>query len=86
MATTGCFRKRRGHLFLEYEAEDLASFLQMALLNGWGGYVLPQANYANAFFSHDEYISFFAERAENLAEVREAFKIESSRTDTHEVG
>jgi hypothetical protein len=64
-----------GHLFLEYEAEDLASFLQVAMLNGWGGYVLPQADYVNAFFSHDEYIAFFAEREESLAEVREAFKI-----------
>ena len=62
-----------GHLFLEYETEDLASFLQLALLNGWGGYVLPQADYVNAFFSHDEYITFFAELAANLAEVRETF-------------
>lgn len=59
-----------GHLFLEHESEDLASFLQIAILNGWGGYVLPQANYVNAFFSHDEYIDFFAERPDNLADVR----------------
>src|SRR5262249_6209516 len=39
-----------GHLFLEHEAEDLASFLQLAMLNGWGGYVLTEANYVNAFF------------------------------------
>jgi hypothetical protein len=49
-----------GHLFLEYETEDLASFLQIAMLNGWGGYVLTQADYANAFFSHDEYIDLFS--------------------------
>ena len=62
-----------GHLFLEHEAEDLASFLQMAMLNGWGGYVLTQANYVNAFFSHDEYIDFFAKPdVGGLAEVREA--------------
>ena len=30
------------------------------MLNGWGGYILTQANYVNAFFSHDEYIDFFA--------------------------
>ena len=24
-----------GHLFLEYESEDLATFLQVAMLNGW---------------------------------------------------
>ncbi|MES1244437.1 MAG: hypothetical protein ABUT39_22725 [Acidobacteriota bacterium] len=59
-----------GHLFLEHEAEDLASFLQVAMLNGWGGYLLTQADYVNAFFSHDEYIDFFAEREEALADVR----------------
>jgi hypothetical protein len=60
-----------GHLFLEHESEDLASFLQIAMLNGWGGYVLTQANYVNAFFSHDEFIDFFATLDSNLAEVRE---------------
>jgi len=49
-----------GHLFLGHESEDLTSFLQIAMLNGWGGYVLTQADYLNAFFSHDEYIDFFA--------------------------
>jgi hypothetical protein len=61
-----------GHLFLEHEAEDLTSFLQVAMLNGWGGYVLTQANYLNAFFSHDEYIDFFAGPHGNLGEVRDA--------------
>jgi hypothetical protein len=69
-----------GHLFLDYEAEDLASFLQIAMLNGWGGYLLTQANYVNAFFSHDEYIDFFAERSENLEEVRQALSPKHERT------
>lgn len=30
------------------------------MLNGWGGYVLTHANYANVFFSHDEFIDFFS--------------------------
>src|SRR3954451_4947743 len=59
-----------GHLFLEHEAEDLASFLQVAMLNRWGGYLLAQANYLNAFFSHDEFIDFYGEREEHLADVR----------------
>jgi hypothetical protein len=62
-----------GHLFLGHESEDLASFLEVAMFNGWGGYVLTQANYANAFFSHDEYIDFFAEIDENLAGIRKEF-------------
>jgi hypothetical protein len=61
-----------GHLFLEHEAEDLASFLQLSMLNGWGGYVLTEANYANAFFSHDEYIDFFSENSAILADIRKA--------------
>lgn len=68
-----------GHLFLEYETEDLASFLQVAMLNGWGGYFLTQANYVNAFFSHDEYIDFFARSDQNLAEVRTALGGSSHR-------
>jgi len=60
-----------GHLFLEHETEDLASFLQVAMLNGWGGYVLTQADYVNAFFSHDEHIDFFAKHEANLTDVRE---------------
>lgn len=59
-----------GHLFLAHESEDLASFLQIAMLNGWGGYVLPHAPYVSAFFSHDEYINFYAESEADLAEVR----------------
>ena len=58
---------------MEHEAEDLASFLQVAMLNGWGGYVLTHGNYMNAFFSHDEYIDFFAKpEIGGFTEVREA--------------
>ncbi len=67
-----------GHLFPPHESEELASFLQIAILNGWGGYVLTQAGYVNAFFSHDEYIDFFAERSENLADVRKALTTSSN--------
>ena len=66
-----------GHLFLEHESEDLASFAQLAMLNGWGGYILTHADYVNAFFSHDEYIDFFAKLDANLAEVREKFGAET---------
>jgi hypothetical protein len=62
-----------GHLFLEYESEDLGTFLQLAMLCGWGGYVLTEANYVNAFFSHDEYLDFFTSTPENLSELRPYF-------------
>lgn len=60
-----------GHLFLADEADDLASFAQVAMTNGWGGYILSEANRVNAFFSHDEYIEFFASAPEMMNEVRE---------------
>jgi hypothetical protein len=59
-----------GHLFLGYEAEDLASFLQVCMINGWGGFLLTESDYVNVFFSHDEYIDFFASEESNLDEVR----------------
>jgi hypothetical protein len=63
-----------GHLFLDYEAADLASFLQVSVMNGWGGYLLTEADYVNAFFSHDEYMDFYSENSGLLAEVEEALK------------
>jgi len=70
-----------GHLFLEYESEDFSTFLQVAMLSGWGGFILTSANYVNAFFSHDEYIDFFTSTPENLTELRPYFeKSKSART------
>jgi hypothetical protein len=65
-----------GHLFLGYELEDLTSFFQLSMLNGWGGYALSQADYVNVFFSHDEYIDFFTENMD-LSEFLRDLKAES---------
>lgn len=70
-----------GHLFLQHEAEDLGSYLQLAMLNGWGGYVLTDANYVNVFFSHDEFIDFFAEQEAALIDVRKSLGTDHSATD-----
>jgi hypothetical protein len=59
-----------GHLFLEYEMEDLVSFLQLSMLNGWGGYILTGADYVNVFFSHDQYLRFYAKEKSSLIEIR----------------
>jgi hypothetical protein len=69
----GLLHESPGHLFLEHESEDLASFTQMAMLNGWGGYLLTHANYVNMFFSHDEYMDFYAELPKNLNDIRRYF-------------
>jgi len=70
-----------GHLFLEHETEALASFLQLSMLNGWGGYVLTEANYVNAFFSHDEYIDFFGDDSATLQNIRKILGPSQSTTD-----
>jgi hypothetical protein len=49
------------------------------MLNGWGGYLLTQAGYVNAFFSHDEYIEFFARDRQSLEWVGAALGVEDSR-------
>jgi hypothetical protein len=62
-----------GHFLLNYEMEDLATFLQVAVTNGWGGYILTQANYVNAFFSHDEYMDFFSSNQATIANLRRRY-------------
>jgi hypothetical protein len=62
-----------GHLFQNYEMADLATFLQVAATNGWGGYILTSLIYVNAFFSHDEYIHFFASNDSITQAIRERF-------------
>jgi hypothetical protein len=52
-----------GHYFHDYEAADLVSFLQVAILNGWDAHLLPVGGYARAFVSHDEYVDFVAKDA-----------------------
>jgi hypothetical protein len=47
-----------GHLFLEYEAADLVSFLEVGIVCGWDIHLLPARGYARAFVSHDEWVSF----------------------------
>jgi len=71
-----------GYLFLEYESEDLASFLQVAMLNGWGGYLLTEADYANMFFSHDEYIDFYDKLHNHVAEIRANLSPQITKDET----
>ncbi|HEX4053096.1 MAG TPA: hypothetical protein VHX86_02415 [Tepidisphaeraceae bacterium] len=42
-----------GHLFLDYEAEDLATFLHTAMLFGWDAQLTPAAPHFAAELSHD---------------------------------
>ena len=70
-----------GHLFLEHEAEDLASFFQLSMLNGWGGYVLTDANYSNLFFSHDEFLDFYSDNQGVMDEILKALRNDQASTE-----
>lgn len=59
-----------GHLFLKHEKSLVTSFLQVAMLNGWGGYILNQQGYVDAFFSHDEFMDFYSDQAELIENIR----------------
>lgn len=50
-----------GHLFLDYEAADLVSYLQVGILCGWDMHLLPSVGYARAFVSHDEFVELAAD-------------------------
>lgn len=52
-----------GHYFLSHEGPDLSSFLEVAILCGWDVHLLPQAGYARAFVSHDEYVEYASDDA-----------------------
>lgn len=60
-----------GHLFLKHEKSLITSFLQIAMLNGWGGYILNQHGYVDALFSHDEFIAFYSDQAELIESIRD---------------
>jgi hypothetical protein len=42
------------------------------MLNGWGGYVITGAGYANLFFSHDEFIDFYSDKPAIIEEIQKA--------------
>jgi hypothetical protein len=52
-----------GHLFLNYEAHDIVSFLEVAILCGWDAHLISTVGYARAFVSHDGFVEFAADDA-----------------------
>jgi hypothetical protein len=59
-----------GHLFLGHETEDLATFLYLAFLSFWDGYLLTAAGYVHASFDHHSYVQFYSDVETNLEDVR----------------
>jgi len=58
-------------LFLEYEAADLISFLEVGLVAGWDMHLIPTVGYARAFACHDEWVLFAANHAYQIEDTRE---------------
>lgn len=56
-----------GHLFLTYEFEDLATFVQVCLMFLWDARLLTNADYLRVELSHDEFVEFHS-RDTNLLE------------------
>ena len=42
------------------------------MLNGWGGTILTQLDYLNAFFSHDEFVDLFSNDEGSFNALRKA--------------
>lgn len=59
-----------GHLFLEFETHDLASFLQVGMIAGWDMHLLPSEGYGRAFVSHDGWFKLALADAVELEETR----------------
>ena len=62
-----------GHLFLNYEAYDLVTFIQLGLLAGWDFGVCTADDYARAFVSHDEWAEFATKDGVELAKLETDF-------------
>lgn len=64
-----------GHLFLGYEAADLATYIQLAIIFGWDFHLLHAPGYANkptGFVSHDEFMEFYFEDEKAADEMKKS--------------
>lgn len=50
-----------GHYFLAHETADLATFVQLTLLFGWGAHVLTSPKQTSLFVSHDGWADLWCE-------------------------
>ncbi len=69
-----------GHLFLKHERADLATFIQLSVINCWDFYLAPAPSWKGAFVSHDEAVDFYADDvdADALKTVRAWFAKDSA--------
>jgi hypothetical protein len=61
-----------GHIFLKHEKADLATFIGLALLNGWDFHLLPNLDYMTGFVSHDGFLHLYTENKEAAISAKDA--------------
>ena len=62
--------KAPGHIFQKFESSDLTTFLELSMLFGWGGYLLPTEGYSRGFISHDEWAELIFENPEDIESLK----------------
>jgi len=59
-----------GHLFLEHERADLATFIELGIISGWDMYLLPTFGYGRVFICHDEWIEFGMDNPKEIESIK----------------
>jgi hypothetical protein len=59
-----------GHLCLNYETEDLATLINLTMLNGWDAAYIPERDYVSLTFSHHNFIDVFSSDERLVTDVR----------------
>ena len=63
-----------GHLCLDYEQPELISLVQLCILFGWDVHLIPTVGYAQAFISHDEWLTIGFDGENAFDETRRALE------------
>jgi hypothetical protein len=72
-----------GHLFLEFEAADLVSFVQIGLIAGWQMHLIPTAGYGRVF-CHDEWVDFAMDDSSETERIRD--QLARAGLNLHSIG
>ena len=64
-------REAPGHLFLNYESEDIATFVQLCLMNLWDTNLATNYDWISVFLSHDEFVEIRSKDEKRLESIRE---------------
>lgn len=63
-----------GHLCLNYEEHDAATWIELFMSFGWNFHVLPSVGYGRAFVSHDGFVVLEGDGQQNLDRMCEGLR------------